>query len=237
MRHQPFWACRCFRSEFRRIILAFATWTASVLVGGFFGCGIFIGFPAIGIMGSNCVGAIELCTTGCTLMGPDDVGLRLGIRDNSRMQRSFTAPKTPSGEINRGDRRTAHTTARRRSRLRLSRLQSTIPSRVGIMLEGMTMRSLKACLVAAFAAILLIGSPAAANDACNAGQPMCRIQADTPIRLAADFSAKPRGSAGISARCSGLSGMALSKCKCEAKGESGFPCHFRPGLRPACLCE
>jgi hypothetical protein len=100
----------------------------------------------------------------------------------------------------------------------------------------MTMRSIKACLVAAFAAILLIGSPAAANDACNAGQPMCRVQADTPIRLAADLSVKPPAAARLN-QCRGLSGVALSKCKCEASGEPGFPCHFRPAPRPACLCE
>jgi hypothetical protein len=45
----------------------------------------------MGIRGSNCVGAIELCATGCTLMGPADVGVRLGIMDNSQMLRSFTA--------------------------------------------------------------------------------------------------------------------------------------------------
>jgi hypothetical protein len=103
------------------------------------------------------------------------------------------------------------------------------------------MRSIKACLVAAFAAILLVGSPAAANDACNAGQPMCRVQADTPIRLAADLSVKPPGSARLAAsECRGKFGVELRKCKCEAKGEPGFPCRFvpaHPPVRESCLCQ
>jgi hypothetical protein len=105
----------------------------------------------------------------------------------------------------------------------------------------MTMRSIKSCLVAAFAAILLIGSPAAASDACNAGQSMCRVQADTPIRLAADYTATPRASAKLaSSECRGKFGVALRKCKCEAKGEPGFPCRFvpaHPPIRESCLCQ
>jgi hypothetical protein len=95
-RHQPFWACRCFRSELRRIILAFAIWTASALVGRFFGSGVFVSPPPVGIMGSTCVGAIELCATGCMFIGPVDAGLRLGILDNSQMQSSFNVLKSPS---------------------------------------------------------------------------------------------------------------------------------------------
>ena len=82
MRHQPFWACRCFRSELRRMIRAFAIRTASVLGVCFFEGGSFVSVPAVGIM-LNCVGAIELCWNGCTFMGPADVGLRLGITDNA----------------------------------------------------------------------------------------------------------------------------------------------------------
>ena len=37
------WASRCFRSEFRRIVLAWAARTASVLVGCRIGCGVFAG--------------------------------------------------------------------------------------------------------------------------------------------------------------------------------------------------
>jgi hypothetical protein len=88
MRHQPFWACRCLRSELRRIILAFAIRTASVLGVCFFECGGFVSASAVGIM-LNCVGAIELCWKGCTLMGPVDVGLFLGITDNSHLSSSF----------------------------------------------------------------------------------------------------------------------------------------------------
>src|ERR1700730_10783389 len=56
-----FMASRCFRKELRRDILAFAAWTASVLVGCCFGWDVFITFtfPAVGIMGSTCVGLIE----------------------------------------------------------------------------------------------------------------------------------------------------------------------------------
>jgi hypothetical protein len=46
----------------------------------------------VGII-SSCVGAIEPCATGCTLMGPVDVDPRLGIMDNSQVQSSFTALK------------------------------------------------------------------------------------------------------------------------------------------------
>ena len=74
------------------MILAFATRTASILGDRFFDSGVFASAPAVGIM-SNCVGTIEPCATGCTLMGPGDVGLRLGIMDNSQMQSSFTALK------------------------------------------------------------------------------------------------------------------------------------------------
>jgi hypothetical protein len=100
-RHQPFWACRCIRSEFRRIILAFAIRTASALVGRFFGSGVFVSAPVAGIMGSNCVGAIEPCATGCMLMGPGNVGFLLGIVDNSRLPSSFDTPEKASAARNR----------------------------------------------------------------------------------------------------------------------------------------
>jgi hypothetical protein len=103
----------------------------------------------------------------------------------------------------------------------------------------MTM-SIKALLVAAFAATLLICSPAlAADDSCNATQSMCAVQTNTPMRLAADYAVKP-GNAAKLAQCTGMSGVAQKKCKCEAQGEPGFPCHFRPGSGSApsrCLCE
>ena len=103
------------------------------------------------------------------------------------------------------------------------------------------MRSIKACLVAAFAAILLIGSPVTASDACNDGQPICQVQADTPFKLAADYSAKPRASAkSMSSECRGLSGVTKRKCQCEAGGKPGFPCHFMPAHFPvgeSCSCQ
>ena len=74
------------------MIRAFAIWTASALGDRFFGSGVLVSAPTVGIM-HNCVGAIEPCATGCTLIGPVDVGLRLGILDNSQMQSSFTALK------------------------------------------------------------------------------------------------------------------------------------------------
>jgi hypothetical protein len=91
-RHQPFWACRCFRSELRRMIRAFATRTASLLGDRFFGSGAVVSVPAVGIM-SDCVDAIESCVTGCRVMVPADVGLRFGIQDNARLQSSFNAQR------------------------------------------------------------------------------------------------------------------------------------------------
>jgi len=72
------------------MILAFATRTACALGDGFFDSGVFVSATVVGIM-SNCVGAFEPSATGCTLIGPGDVGLRLGILDNARLPRSFDA--------------------------------------------------------------------------------------------------------------------------------------------------
>jgi|SRR3984893_8457275 hypothetical protein len=79
----PFWASRCFRREFLRVILALAARTASALVGCCFGCGVFAAFPAVGIIGSPCVG-IEPRSRGCIVIGPVDVGLLLGILNTAR---------------------------------------------------------------------------------------------------------------------------------------------------------
>jgi hypothetical protein len=92
-RHQPFWACRCFRSELRRMILAFAIRTASVLGDGFFGSGVSVSAPAVGIQGSNGVAAIEPCSTGCMLIGPVIFALLFGILDNARLPGWFDARK------------------------------------------------------------------------------------------------------------------------------------------------
>ena len=104
------------------------------------------------------------------------------------------------------------------------------------------MRSMLACLVAAFVAMLLIGAPAIATDACNGGPAACRIQADAPFKLAAEMPAQPRMSrkGTASPKCTGKFGVALQRCKCEAKGEPGFPCHFVPAHPPvpaSCACR
>jgi hypothetical protein len=86
-------ACRCFRNELRRVILALATRTASVLVTGFaFGGGAFFSFLPVGIMGCTGVGTFEARSTGCVLIGPV-TGVSLGILDNSIWRASFEDPK------------------------------------------------------------------------------------------------------------------------------------------------
>jgi hypothetical protein len=80
----PFWASRCFRREFLRVILALAARTASILVGRCFGCCVFAAFPTIGMIGSPCVGMIEPRSRGCMVIGPVDVGFLLGILNTAR---------------------------------------------------------------------------------------------------------------------------------------------------------
>jgi hypothetical protein len=93
----PFWASRCFRSEFPRIILALAARTASVLVGCCFGCGGFAAFPTLGIIGSTCVGRIEPRSMGCVLIGPVGVGLLLSILGTaSRSVTMFVRSQQPA---------------------------------------------------------------------------------------------------------------------------------------------
>jgi hypothetical protein len=69
-----FWSSRCFRSEARRIILAFALPTASILVGRFCASEAFDSRPDAGINGR--VGHIVADCTGWVLMGPVAAGLR-----------------------------------------------------------------------------------------------------------------------------------------------------------------
>jgi hypothetical protein len=91
----PTQGCPLFRKEFRRVILAFAARTASVLVGRCFGCDGFVALPTAGIIGNTCVGIIEARSMGCVLMGP--VGcLLLGILANSLLPDSFKATQNPS---------------------------------------------------------------------------------------------------------------------------------------------
>jgi hypothetical protein len=107
------------------------------------------------------------------------------------------------------------------------------------------MRSILAFVVAAFVTILLAGAPAATKDLCNGGQPACQLQADTPFKMAAEMptppkASRPAGAAKMSSVCSGKTGVALQRCKCEAKGESGKPCHFIPAHPPvgaSCACR
>jgi hypothetical protein len=85
----PFWASRCFRREFVRVILALAARIASILVDCWFGSGVFATFLAVGIKGSPCVG-IEPRSRGCIVIGPVDIGLLLGILNAA--SRSVTRP-------------------------------------------------------------------------------------------------------------------------------------------------
>jgi hypothetical protein len=68
------------------MIRAFAIRTASVLGDRFFERGVSA--PVVGSI-PNCVGAIEPCWTGCTLMGPVGVDFLPGITDNSQLSSSF----------------------------------------------------------------------------------------------------------------------------------------------------
>jgi hypothetical protein len=62
----------------RRVILAFATRIASVLVGFCFGFGAFFTPPTVGIIGSISLGIIDPRARGCVLIGPV-VSLFLGM--------------------------------------------------------------------------------------------------------------------------------------------------------------
>jgi hypothetical protein len=55
--------------ELRRAILAFAARIASILVGSFFGCSVFLCSPAVGIIGSTCVGIVEPFCMGAFSLG------------------------------------------------------------------------------------------------------------------------------------------------------------------------
>jgi hypothetical protein len=70
------------------MIRAFAMRTASVLGDGFFGRDGGVSAPGVGSM-RNCVGAIEPCWAGCTLIGPVRVDLFPGILDNAQLSSSF----------------------------------------------------------------------------------------------------------------------------------------------------
>src|SRR5256885_16137842 len=79
-----FWAWRCFFSELRRIILAFAARTASILACWIFGRGVFFSSsPRVDILMGSRFRAVGLCSTGCMLIGPIVGDLLLAIWDNS----------------------------------------------------------------------------------------------------------------------------------------------------------
>jgi hypothetical protein len=81
-------ASRCFRRELRRVILAFATRTASVLVRFFSGGGVFFNVPPVGIIGNTGVVIFEARATGWVFMGPVTV-----IFDNSIRASLFKRPR------------------------------------------------------------------------------------------------------------------------------------------------
>jgi hypothetical protein len=83
------------RSELRRVILAFAARTASLLVDRFFGSAVFGLASMVGMAGCNGVGAIEPCSTGCTFMGPVNDDLRRGIDASDLGNRRGYRSSTP----------------------------------------------------------------------------------------------------------------------------------------------
>jgi hypothetical protein len=77
------------RRESRRIILAFATRTASSFIDRFLGDVLFGVSPLVGIMGCNGIALVEPCSAGCMLMGPVNGDLRRGMTDNARQAALF----------------------------------------------------------------------------------------------------------------------------------------------------
>jgi hypothetical protein len=78
----------------RRVILAFAARTASVLVGFCFGFGVLTP-PTAGILGSAGVGITEPRSIGWVLIGPG-VGLSFGILANSFPPILFSSRQSPT---------------------------------------------------------------------------------------------------------------------------------------------
>jgi hypothetical protein len=77
------------RRESRRIILAFAARTASILIDRFLGDALLGLLPVVRIIGCSGVGLVEPCSAGCMFMGPVDGDLRRGITDNARRSALF----------------------------------------------------------------------------------------------------------------------------------------------------
>jgi len=81
------------------VLLAFAVRAASVLVGNCSGCGVFVTFPTVGIIG---VVRLQARATGCVLIGPV-VGLILGMLDNSFLPNCFAVnPRECDAQPSRG---------------------------------------------------------------------------------------------------------------------------------------
>jgi hypothetical protein len=79
----PFRIRRCFRSEFRRVIPAFAARASFPVAGCRSAFDAFV-LPAIGIIGD----AADEGVAGCMFMGPV-VGFLVGMRDNSVVPKLF----------------------------------------------------------------------------------------------------------------------------------------------------
>ena len=60
----------------------------------FFG-GVVFCSPTVGIIGSTCVGIVELFSTGCVLIGPVAVGLPLGMLDTASRSDSIDVEGGP----------------------------------------------------------------------------------------------------------------------------------------------
>jgi hypothetical protein len=91
VRLYAFCACRCFRSELRRVRRAFAARTASFLVNLAFETDA-LGRDAVlesGIAGSTGAGIVELRSTGWTLIGPGYRRLPFCIDDNAWLPNLF----------------------------------------------------------------------------------------------------------------------------------------------------
>jgi hypothetical protein len=89
VRRTALWARRCLRRESRRIILAFAARTASILIDRFLGDALLGLLPVVRIIGCSGVGLVEPCSAGCMFMGPVDGDLRRGITDNAQRSALF----------------------------------------------------------------------------------------------------------------------------------------------------
>jgi hypothetical protein len=96
-RYYSFCACRCFRKELRRVILALAARTASLL-DSTFGIDTFGTSKSSepGMAGSTAASIVELWLTGCMLMGPGWRDFLFCMRITRRRQIRFYLIGAPS---------------------------------------------------------------------------------------------------------------------------------------------